>query len=385
MKKSMLILFILASCSIFSQSDSNLESLLEKLEENHMGSVSDVFSPAEQQILRAHFDALHENNITDNRDEVDYLHGPNNSENIFGQFLISDPETIMTISDSPLIEFEGAGAWDHFGQNFKVIDNAGSLWNLSLSGNYEYDKDLTFPTGESCVGLAFDLEFGTLYGLSTDAIGSSTLSTIDTDKGTVTPIGNTGIMLPINLAIDQMGFAYSIGVDGNFSYRINLVTAEATELGPSGYDPNFAQGATYDHNTNEVYLSAFNDASFKSELRRLDRITGMTTYLGDIGSVFPGGIVQMGWTASPFTLMSVMDFNNFNFSFYPNPAKDMLTLKANENIETITIFNILGQKVISQKIGALTSTIDIAKLSSGNYILNVSINNQTEAYKLIKQ
>ena len=72
MKKSMLILFILASCSIFSQSDSNLESLLEKLEENHMGSVSDVFSPAEQQILRAHFDALHENNVTDPRDELNY-------------------------------------------------------------------------------------------------------------------------------------------------------------------------------------------------------------------------------------------------------------------------------------------------------------------------
>ena len=88
MKYSILLLFTFFSCSIFSQTESNLNILLDRLQENHMGSVSDVFSPEEQQILRAHFDELNENNETTSSGDMVYLYGPNNSNHNYLMFLI---------------------------------------------------------------------------------------------------------------------------------------------------------------------------------------------------------------------------------------------------------------------------------------------------------
>src|SRR5690625_5756369 len=38
-----------------------------------------------------------------------------------------------------------------------------------------------------------------------------------------------------------------------------------------------------------------------------------------------------------------------DFTFYPNPVEDLLTLKAGTPIESIEIFNLLGQKVRSEE------------------------------------
>ncbi|MCH7784813.1 MAG: T9SS type A sorting domain-containing protein [Bacteroidetes bacterium] len=63
----------------------------------------------------------------------------------------------------------------------------------------------------------------------------------------------------------------------------------------------------------------------------------------------------------------------------------MLNVKANDNIENIAIYNLLGQKVISQNINAFTSNINITSLTTGLYILKANINGKSGSYKLIKR
>ncbi len=377
--------FFSFSLSMIAQTESTLENLLEKLQENHMGSISDVFTLEEQQILRNYFDNQSINTETQEGGGSVFLYGPNNSKGTFGSFDVMDPSIFSPISNSPLTEFEGAGAFDYSNLDFKLIDNVGGLFKLSLSGTYTSIGSLTPPAGESFTGLEYDSSTGILYGLSTDGDGSSTLSTIDPVGGTVTPIGNTGIMLPINLAIDDASIGYTIGIDGNFSFRIMLDTAEAEPIGDVGFDANFGQGMAYDLNNFKIYLSAFNNDTFQTELRTLDTNTGMTTFIGAIGNTIPGGLIQIGWTGSPDNQLSIGDISLYEFSFFPNPARGVLTVKANEAIETVEIYNLLGQQVISQKIGALSSNINVSHLTSGNYILHVRIDNQFETYKLIKQ
>ncbi|AFL80490.1 hypothetical protein Aeqsu_0989 [Aequorivita sublithincola DSM 14238] len=78
--------------------------------------------------------------------------------------------------------------------------------------------------------------------------------------------------------------------------------------------------------------------------------------------------------------------NNFEgFKFYPNPAQDVLNLSANSTIESVSIFSILGQKVMENSINQNDATINIANLSQGVYILKLVINGQSATYKFVKQ
>ena len=71
--------------------------------------------------------------------------------------------------------------------------------------------------------------------------------------------------------------------------------------------------------------------------------------------------------------------------FYPNPVKDVLALRANSTIESIEIYTVLGQKVLTQPIDALRSEINVGNLQAGNYLLKVSVNGQTGTYSMVKR
>ena len=73
------------------------------------------------------------------------------------------------------------------------------------------------------------------------------------------------------------------------------------------------------------------------------------------------------------------------FSFYPNPTSDVLNLKANGNIESVSLFNLLGQKVKSVKVDATSSNISLEGLAKGNYVMQVTVDGQTANYKITKK
>ncbi|MFT3795851.1 leucine-rich repeat domain-containing protein [Flavobacterium sp.] len=82
----------------------------------------------------------------------------------------------------------------------------------------------------------------------------------------------------------------------------------------------------------------------------------------------------------------VMSTTGFNHSkevvVYPNPTKDRLTIEANGNtIETIVVFNSLGQKVINPE---PASSIDVSRLAAGTYFLKVTTENGQLTQKFIK-
>ncbi|WP_051285301.1 T9SS type A sorting domain-containing protein [Aequorivita capsosiphonis] len=73
------------------------------------------------------------------------------------------------------------------------------------------------------------------------------------------------------------------------------------------------------------------------------------------------------------------------FSFYPNPSSDVVHLKATSNIETASLYNLLGQNIATVKMNATSSELDISGLASGTYILKVSIAGEIGTYKLLKK
>jgi hypothetical protein len=61
-----------------------------------------------------------------------------------------------------------------------------------------------------------------------------------------------------------------------------------------------------------------------------------------------------------------------------------LTLKAQENINSVAVYNMLGQQVYNANVNAMQSTVDMSNLSNGTYIVKVNINGTEGSVKVIR-
>ncbi len=77
------------------------------------------------------------------------------------------------------------------------------------------------------------------------------------------------------------------------------------------------------------------------------------------------------------------NINNFRLS--PNPAHKFLNVSADNIINTLEIYNLTGQKVISVKADNTNINIDLSDLQNGIYFVKARIGNETLTYKLIKE
>ncbi|MFC4722610.1 chondroitinase-B domain-containing protein [Geojedonia litorea] len=79
------------------------------------------------------------------------------------------------------------------------------------------------------------------------------------------------------------------------------------------------------------------------------------------------------------------DLNN-KISMYPNPAKDILTIKHNgNNIDLVQVFGMDGRKVLEKKIQSIETEIklDVSSISNGAYIITISNNAQNKQSKMM--
>ncbi len=72
------------------------------------------------------------------------------------------------------------------------------------------------------------------------------------------------------------------------------------------------------------------------------------------------------------------------FSFYPNPTNNVVNLKAQSAIDNATVFNMLGQRVVEMSNNTNTMELNVSSLSTGTYIMKVTVNGEVGTYKLIK-
>ena len=86
----------------------------------------------------------------------------------------------------------------------------------------------------------------------------------------------------------------------------------------------------------------------------------------------------------PIPVAGVNDLDAVGFTAYPNPVKDVLNLKANEEITSAVVYNVLGQEVYNANINALTTTIDMASFASGAYFVKVNVGATEGVIKVLK-
>ena len=83
--------------------------------------------------------------------------------------------------------------------------------------------------------------------------------------------------------------------------------------------------------------------------------------------------------------LSNASFNNSAFKFYPNPVTSILNLSYSSDITKVSVFNLLGQEVITKVVNANSTQIDMSALSQGTYMVRVVADNEVKIVKVLKQ
>lgn len=82
--------------------------------------------------------------------------------------------------------------------------------------------------------------------------------------------------------------------------------------------------------------------------------------------------------------LAVADETFNGFIYYVN-QNSQLDLQANTPMSSVSIFNILGQMVITQKLSSTSEVISLSNLDSGLYIANVMIDGQMKSFKIVRR
>lgn len=98
------------------------------------------------------------------------------------------------------------------------------------------------------------------------------------------------------------------------------------------------------------------------------------------------GVTASGWKAVISCQQSLgSTANNYlDFTYYPNPTQNTVTLKSNTNITEIEVFNIQGRKLFAQKLETLESSVDLSAFASGTYFFKVKFNDFEKNFKILK-
>jgi len=85
-----------------------------------------------------------------------------------------------------------------------------------------------------------------------------------------------------------------------------------------------------------------------------------------------------------YTILSVEEHQTENFKIYPNPTQGLIYLNSKtETIGSVTIFDILGKKVL--QLDADVQSLDISNFQSGMYFLRITTDTGAIGQKIIKE
>jgi len=197
-----------------------------------------------------------------------------------------------------------------------------------------------------------------------DSISGSSEGSNGTKEGAFAcSIGNKGVWY----SFIGDGGDMTISVSGSFDIKMGIASGSCGALVDMGCEDTYGSAGT------EVF-----------------EITGTT--LGETYYVYLAGWSSTGNTTGQHTIeltcstVSVSDFASPDaFTFYPNPVSNMLNIKAQNNINNVAVYNMLGQEVLRTAPNAVVSEVDMSSLQTGAYFVKVTIENATKTIKVIKK
>src|SRR5690606_29251526 len=84
--------------------------------------------------------------------------------------------------------------------------------------------------------------------------------------------------------------------------------------------------------------------------------------------------------------MGISENNTNEIYLYPNPTTGTINIQTKEKINSVSVYNAVGQKVEFNSLNNENTSIDISSLLSGTYFVEINLNNKTiKRYKVFKK
>ena len=236
------------------------------------------------------------------------------------------------------------------GSNFDVPSNTSTWSEESVSGDSYW---AITNSGNDFVGFNF--------GANVDA---SQMTHFHMDYWTTgTPTGGV-----INIKMSQHDAGFSSGETDAAIYLIN----------PPGADGQW--------NSVDVEITAFTTGILNDGITTRDFLSQMVITASGAGGAFFDNIYFDNVYFHNNTVLGVEEFNKTSFEAYPNPSNASWTIKSkNIAITSVTVFDVLGKRVVSLSPNNTKTVIDGSNLKPGLYFAQIKTNNGSSSVKLVKQ
>jgi|GEM_PF-1019178 len=318
------------------------------------------------------------------------IYGVDNAAESFISFDPTDPSDFTDLGTSPIGpsgNFENAGSVDpNDASTAYVLSSDNIFYKVDVATGVYTELGTITPTGAGAAswnGAEFNPVDGELYAIASD-LSNSYLFKIDIAGMTAENIGVTGNPGSISLMINGNGQGFTHDLVDDSLYAIDLSTGVASFIGALPFDANYGQGGTWVKGDDDaVYLSAFNATSFNAEWWRIDTFDASGTLIGPF--LRSGAMMQLGWSSADNSDLGVSDQTVSGFNFYPNPVRDMISLRSDKNIQSVVFYNIIGKKIESAKTDSNSMDINLSRLQPGLYIMSVTIDGKVTNHKILKK
>lgn len=270
--------------------------------------------------------------------------------------------------------------------NCAGIPESGTLTYSVNSSNNDAEEDVS--TGAMDLG-STDLELTFESGTTNQIVG----------------VRFTDIQLPSNALITNAYIQFTVDDDNTDDTNLNI-TAEASGNSAKFLDTEFnlSSRATVE---NSVIWSNIPEWTTAGESGLNQQTPNISVLLTDvlnqtdwssfnaISFIFTGTgereAESFDGSAAPqlvieyqLKTLSLVTVKKDTFEMYPNPTKSILYLKSTNTIEHVSLFNIVGQKVLNQVTNSVSIDLDVSKFKAGVYFIEVYQNgNQITTKKVI--
>jgi hypothetical protein len=161
-------------------------------------------------------------------------------------------------------------------------------------------------------------------------------------------------------------------------YKTDMVSMEIFLINPGPVEKSFVVTPTlvgwnsFDIDLNATNFPGINFADVFQIKLVSNPFSGSTTYFDNF----------YFWKG---TALGVAKFETSSVKMYPNPVRNTLTIEANSAIQKISVYNILGQEVMSKSPKSSSATLQTSALEKGTYIVKTDIDGNISTNKLIKE
>ena len=122
------------------------------------------------------------------------------------------------------------------------------------------------------------------------------------------------------------------------------------------------------------------------------------TYTASNQPTNPVGVISSAEGVAPFSsepigtftinlesVLGVSAIDEASFNLSPNPTNGLMTVRSDNTIASIEVYNVLGARVISQNVNSNNTALDLSALSSGAYLVRLTDSNaNSQVKKVIK-